>query len=268
MKRVRDGKTVPYGNRQQVRQAAKHLDKTEDPAMALAFRITANTGLRISDVLHLRYQDNVLFLTNTIKVCESKGFKQDKARARIKALKEIKDMLIKVSDSKLFMAEIILTAVKDIYALVPAAYLAMTDKKIAAFVAKVKPKYREIEVPKQLMMRLKARQKKFKKVDAGYVFAKTTLKGNRAKNMPGTISREYVWRVFSRICDECKFTFNTSCHQLRKSFALFLYHTSGNDSALVVKAVGWADTKILQRYLSITDKQATSAVNKFQRGYV
>lgn len=264
----RDGKTVPYESKKQVAQGARYLEGRYDPAVALGFRIGGATALRISDVIHLKYDENINYETNTIRLVESKRFKQAQSQARIKALKKFKGTLFAVLKDDVQKAQLLMCADKDIYDLVPIRFLPTIDKSIAEFVGKVKKTWREIKVPKKLMNKIKARQKKFKGIDDGFIFSRKTLKGNRAKNMEGVISRVYMWQCFASISDELNLSFNTSCHQLRKSFAVFLYRETGNNMAMVMEAVGWSSDKILLRYLSITKEQVNCAVSKFQERYV
>lgn len=261
---IRNGKTVPYQTKEQVSQALHYLTKNHHKNYALIFKIGVCTGLRISDILSLRYNLNIK--PNLIVINESKGTKQRIAAKRLKVLSETKDLLIKISDTKEQLTLLMMTRPKDIYKLVPEHLKEKIDADLLAAEKKAVPKKRECEIPESLYKEIKKHEKENKKIDSQYIFAASTFP--YSKNTGRPITRVAVWKIFKQIGTACGFTFNTACHQLRKTFAVFLYENTGNNSALVVKEVGWSDDSLLQTYLSIEDERQKEAVRDMHSGYL
>jgi len=266
--RIKTGKTVPFENKAQLKLALQFLEENFDPTYALIFKVAAVTGLRISDVLNLAYKENINFETSTIYIIESKGTKQAQALEKLKVYKKYKDLAILITQDMDEKTKILVTPPKDIQSIIPSSIKSQLNQELDEAINKAKVKTRTIVIQKKLLAEIKKRQKQFERIDNGYLFARATLKSHRAKNSPGNISRVSVWRVFSQIGDHLKLNFNTSCHQLRKSFAVFLYESCGKNSALVVKTIGWKDDKLLQTYLAIDQEKSNAAIKRLNKNYL
>lgn len=261
---LRTGKTVPYREKAQVHQAIAHLKSNHDLTYLLIFKMALITGLRISDVLSLRYDKNIK--DSFVVLVESKSQKQAEARAKLRVYARAKETLARICEDKNELVEIMFTKPKDIYSLLPDSLKIQIDNEVSRELAGLKPKRRYCKIPPEMVLELKERHKKHKAHDCGFVFATTTLQTNRGRRTRQTISRKIVWEVFSNIGEACGFDFNTSCHGNRKTFAVMLYESTGNNSALVVKTVGWQDDKLLQTYLDLDENESHEAVEMMQRG--
>lgn len=72
-----------------VKKAEKYLKRHHDEVYWLIWRIGIETGLRITDITKLSY-DNINFESGEVTVIESKGTLARQARARHKVLKSVK----------------------------------------------------------------------------------------------------------------------------------------------------------------------------------
>jgi integrase len=197
---------------------------------------------------------------------ESKGTKGAIASQRFKVLKKTKQDLLALAETRQELQRIYLCPEKEIEQLIPDHMKARFEKDLAIAIKKAKPKKRECEIPHGLFLELKKHQRKHKKIDDGYIFSSKTFPYHKNKTTP--ITRQAVWGVFKKISDALQFDFNTACHQLRKTFAVFLYQDSGNDSALVIKEIGWTDDSILQTYLSVDEQKRKTAVKNMHENYL
>ncbi len=76
-----------------VKKAEKYLKRHHDEVYWLIWRIGIETGLRITDITKLSY-DNINFESGEVTVIESKGTLARQARARHKVLKSVKNELL------------------------------------------------------------------------------------------------------------------------------------------------------------------------------
>ncbi len=265
-KTLRTGSTVPYRDIADIQKAMQYLEDNCDGTYLLIFKVALITGLRISDVLSLRYDKNLQ--DGFIVLIESKHQKQAQARARLKVLVRAKETLAHICDDKEQLIKIMFTKPKDIYPLLPSGLQSQIDSEIEREIGLLKYKKRYCKIPEHFVAELRARQKKHKKHDAGFIFATSTLKTNRGNRTGKTIGRKTAWAVFKKIGEQLDFDFNTACHQLRKTFAVLLFNSTGNNGALVVKTVGWQDDKLLQTYLAIDENESHNAVEMMQKGLI
>lgn len=254
------GKTVPYRQMSDVFKAMAYLDDYCDPTYALIFRVTVLTGLRISDVLSLKYSTHLKGAD--IVIVESKQKKGAEAKARLKALANAREHATAACETRGEVLALMRTKPKNIYPLLPDDIKKSADAEIAERIAALKHNKKVCPLPDYLVAQLEARQKKYKAVDGGFIFASETLKYKHYTKGAHPINRTTVWKIFSKIADECGFDFNTAVHQLRKTFSVMLHQSTGNNGALVVKTMGWADDSYLQTYLDIENDKPNAAVNE------
>lgn len=256
--------TVPYRDKSDVQTAIKYLRANADPAYVLIFKIAVTTGLRISDVLGLRWEN---VINGRIEVVESKDTNMQIAKARNNVLKQAKDTLLVTTTEIEKIPKLMVTHYRDILPMLTDAHRQLVEQHMQEAIENVRPVIRVCELPSPLARQLKEWKRKNRFHDGGYLFSASLVKYGKATK-PQPISRQSAWRTFKQIGKACNFDFNTSCHQLRKTFAVFLYESSGNDSELVIKEVGWRDTKYLQRYLAIEQDQCKNAVQQMHKDYL
>jgi len=254
----------PIADKRHIRKAARFIKDNFDPAYSLIWQIGIETGYRITDITELKYsdidQDN-----STIKVTENKGTRSNQARARLKVLEQVKNELLAMySNNNQKMMQVYITKPKDVYGLIQGDLRPLVDARIKEAISKAPIKSRTAKLSQQTMARIKARAAKFNFIDDGFIFARSTLKSNRAKNCEGVITRQSCYRVFCQLTD-----FMTSlgekvriaCHSLRKIFARHLYTSSGNNIGLLMKVIGHSSPEMSLRYIGINDNEQMNAMD-------
>ena len=254
----------PIADKHHIKKAARFIKDNFDPAYALIWQIGIETGYRITDITELKYsdidQDN-----STIKVAENKGTRSNQARARLKVLEQVKNELIATySNDSQRMMQVYITKPKDVYSLIPDDLKPLIDARITTAVSKAPVKYRTAKLSAPTMAKIKARGHKYNFIDDGFIFARSTLKSTRAKNMEGVISRQSCYRVFSQLTgfmSSLGQKVRIACHSLRKIFARHLYTSSGNNIGLLMKVIGHSSPEMSLRYIGINDNEQLNAMD-------
>lgn len=245
-----------------INKAYKWLDKNVDPAFSLIYRIGTTSGLRITDITELRYED-INWEDKTITLEENKGTRGNRSRARLKVLEAWHKRLYQMErDNRDLLDTLFLTKPKDLLQVIPERYKAMVEDEISTAQANAKAKVRVIDLHPSLVSPLRARMAKYQAIDDGYIFARSTMRSHRAKNAGHVVSRQGCWKVFKAMGDAISDTVEKikgSCHGMRKTFARMLYQDNGKDLNLVMQIMGWADVAMVMRYLGFDEEQRQSA---------
>lgn len=253
----------PIADKQHVKKATRFIKDNFDPAYALIWQIGIETGYRITDITELKYsdidQDN-----NTIKVAENKGTRANQARARLAVLEQVKNELIaKHSNDNQKMMQVYITKPKDVYELITDDLKPLIDTRIATAIVKAPVKYRTAKLSQQTMAKINARAKKYSFIDDGFLFARSTLNSNRAKNCEGVVTRQSCYRVFSQLTGfmlTLGQKVKIGCHSLRKIFARHLYTSSNNNIGLLMKVIGHSSPEMSLRYIGINNTEQLDAM--------
>lgn len=259
-------KTVPFRCYEDISAFRGYLADNCDPVYLLIFDIAIMTGLRISDVLRLKYSANVF--GNRLVVAESKGRKAAIAKLRNKILEGRRRWLMvttKDDEKRLMYSQ---AHISTIYGLLSESMRADVDYQVDDAVSRLKIEKRHCLIPDYLAEKIRGHRRQHRHDSTSCLFQRGVLRSNRCRLMGGNISRQRVWVVFRDAGRALGFDFPTSCHGLRKTFALFLYRSTGNDGSVTIKEIGWKDEKILQRYLSVEDGAAERAVIEMQASIV
>lgn len=249
---------IPQG---QLAQAEKYLRDNHDPAFVLAFRIGIETGLRISDILSLRWED---ITGNTITLAEAKGSKARAARAARKVLESVKqELIVHYGNDPQMMMRVFITSPSDIVSLIPDEWRDSVAERIQTARDSAPAKMRTVTVSKRTGEMLARRKSKFTDIDNGDVFSRATLKSNRARNQSGTITRQSAWVVLSGLNEVLGTVKRVACHSLRKTFARGLYFASGKDIALLMTVISHSSPAMSLRYIGISDDDEHTAVNSW-----
>lgn len=254
----------PIADKQHIKKAAKFIKDNFDPAYSLIWQIGVETGYRITDITELKYSD-IDHDNCTIKVAENKGTRSNQARARLKVLEQVKNELIaKYSNDNQKMMQVYITKPKDVYSLVQDDLRPLVDARIATAVSKAPVKYRIAKLSKLTLVKIKARGHKYSFIDDGFLFARSTMASNRAKNCTGVITRQSCYRVFSQLTGFMAALgqkVRIACHSLRKIFARHLYTSSGNNIGLLMKVIGHSSPEMSLRYIGINDTEQLDAMD-------
>jgi len=256
----------PIKGSKNIKLCEKHIKQNHDHAYHLVFKLGVDTGYRISDLINIRYE-NIDFHTGKVTVVEQKGTKANAARARLKVLSSVKNELIAYySDNTKKMMSVFITPPKDIYSLVPGDLKSSIDDRIKKAMDSAPQKIRVTKISEKTLTLIRARQRKYKRVDGGYIFSKATFKNsNRAINQEGVISRQSCWRVFKTLTGflaSIGDNVSVGCHSLRKAFVYAVYVASGNDIALAVKLSGHSSVTMTMKYLGMDDSSELAAIEK------
>lgn len=244
-----------------VKKAEKHLKRHHDEVYWLIWRIGIETGLRITDITNLSYE-NINFETGEVVVTESKGTLARQARARHKVLKSIKSELLdhyKRDHTKLL--SVYVCDHRYIANLVPRSWKKDLQNRLEAATKTAPAKKRVAYLSPRTLIALKKRREQWQGKDSGLVFSRSTLMSNRAKRLQGVISRQSCWRVFSCLSlyiDELR-QHKIGCHSLRKIFARHLYHSTNMDIGLVATIIGHQSVSTTLRYIGISDEDTKQA---------
>ena len=254
----------PIADKHHVKAAARFIKDNFDPAYSLIWQIGIETGYRITDITELKYSD-IDHDNCTIKVAENKGTRSNQARARLKVLEQVKNELIAMhtNDSQKMM-QVYITKPKNVYSLIGDELKPLIDARIETAISKAPVKYRTAKLSKPTMLKIKARGKKYNFIDDGYLFARSTMKSNRAKNSTGVITRQSCYRVFSQLTGfmlTLGQKVRIACHSLRKIFARHLYTSSGNNIGLLMKVIGHSSPAVSLRYIGINDNEQLNAMD-------
>ncbi|EJT7707126.1 tyrosine-type recombinase/integrase [Cronobacter sakazakii] len=246
----------------QLNTAEKYLRDNHDPAFVLMFRIGIETGLRISDILSLRW-DNLT--GNTITVTEAKGTKARQARAARKVLESVKQQLIvHYGNDPQMMMRVFITSPGEIIPLIPSEWREDVAERIKAARDSAPAKVRTVTISKRTLDMLHRRKEKFQEIDGGDIFSRRTLRGsNRARNQNGTITRQSAWTVLSGLNEVLNTVKRVACHSLRKVFARGLYFASQKDIGLLMTVIGHSSPAMSLRYIGISDDDENTAVNSW-----
>lgn len=255
-------KTVPIRRIEDLIKFRNHLALNYDPFYLLVFDIAVNTGLRIGDILSLRYKENIF--ANQISIYESKLKLGAIAKRRSKIINDYRETLLINCNDQQERIRLTKATANELYEKLTPDQKLLADVAINNGVQAIKHKKRTCNIPDDLAQAIQLHAKQHKKHDEGYLFSVHNLKSNRCHKKSGTVSRQSAWRVMRDTGRAVGFDFPTSCHGMRKSFICFLYSSSGNNSALTIKEVGWADEKLLQVYLAVETKERASMVAKMQ----
>lgn len=254
----------PIADKQHVKKAARFIKENFDPAYALIWQIGIETGYRITDITELKYSD-IDHDSSTIKVAENKGTRSNQARARLKVLEQVKNELIaKYSNDNQKMMQVYITKPKDVYGLITDDLKPLVDARIATAISKAPIKYRTAKLSAQTLIKINARAKKYNFIDDGFIFARSTLNSNRARNASGVITRQSCYRVFSQLTGfmlTLGQKVRIACHSLRKIFARHLYTSSGNNIGLLMKVIGHSSPEMSLRYIGINDTEQLDAMD-------
>jgi integrase len=250
---------IPQG---QIAQAENYLRDNHDPAFLLAFRVGIETGLRISDILSLRWEH---ISGNTITIAEAKGTKARQARAARKVLESVKqELIVHYGNDPQMMMRVFITKPTDIIPLIPDAWRAAVAKRIEIARDSAPAKFRTVTVSKRTADMLARRMERYSAIDDGNIFSRKSLKNsNRAKNQSGTLTRQTVWTVLSKLNDVLGTVKRIACHSLRKVFARGLYYSSGKDIGLLMTVIGHSSPAMSLRYIGINDDDENNAVNSW-----
>ncbi|WP_104037032.1 tyrosine-type recombinase/integrase [Vibrio jasicida] len=244
-----------------VKKAEKYLKSHHDEVYWLIWRIGIETGLRITDITKLGY-DNINFESGEVVVIESKGTLARQARARHKVLKSVKNELLnyyKRDHTKLL--SVYVCDYRHITDLVPRCWKDSVQTRLEEATKSAPVKKRVAYLSPRTLTALKKRQRVWQGRDSGFIFSRATLGSNRAKRQRGVISRQACWRVFSCLScciDELR-QHKIGCHSLRKTFARHLYHSSDMDIGLVATIIGHQSVATTLRYIGISDEDTRRA---------
>ncbi|MUK40258.1 tyrosine-type recombinase/integrase [Aliivibrio fischeri] len=246
----------PIKNKEHLKYAAKYLQKNHDPAFSLIWNIGLETGLRISDILRLKYSD-IDFRSGHCEVIESKGTLARKARAKHRVLKQVKEELIlHYQHNVKKLTATYITPFYQIEKLLPKEWKLMVNERVSAAKKATPPVTRSFLFSKKMVFMLKQRKEKFRHINSDSVFSRKTLLSNRAKGVDGLLTRQACWTVFSKltqVLEKIGSTAKVGCHTLRKSFARHLYFATGKDISLVMTTIGHKSESVSLRYIGVSD---------------
>ena len=243
-------------------RAENWLRENHDPAFTLAFKVGIETGLRISDILSLRWEN---ITGNTITIAEAKGTKARAARAARKVLEQVKrELIVHYGNDPQMMMKVFITSPADIIPLIPKEMARDVAERVKAARDASPAKYRTVKLSKRTAEMLARRREKYSDIDEGNVFSRRTLRGsNRAKNQNVVLTRQTVWSVFSKLNEVLGTVKRIACHSLRKVFARGLYFSSGKDIGLLMSVIGHSSPSMSLRYIGINDDDEDVAVSNW-----
>lgn len=278
----------PIIKRKHIKKCGIYIRDNFDPAYHLIYLFGIDTGFRITDITEMKYS-NFCFDTNTVSIIENKGLRAKRARARVDAMGTYLSDIVNYyrTDAPMFRRATKLKA-REVYGqqinvetgkpsgeivfndLVPREMRdeILLDIKVA--VNRVSKAARETDVDPKIMSMLKERQAKYKDVDDGNIFARSTLASNRAKSGAGVITRQACWRVFSKLSgflSSLGTKVKIAAHSLRKCFARTLYESSNNNIGLVMTLIGHSSPEMSLRYIAI-DKELKKTANDNRRAWL
>lgn len=251
--------TQPIKKSSTIKKAIKYLDKNHNPMFSLIYQLGCRTGLRITDITELQY-DDIDWEECTITIEENKGTRGNRARARLKVLQAWhKRLFLLEKDNDQLKEQLFLTKPKDLLDILPEKYEDLINPEIETAMSNAKAKVRTVDIPKSLIIALKQRKHKYNKIDDGFVFSKRTLDSNRARGwhcedetVKPVVTRQSCLAVFKKMqsaLDKLGEKVRACCHGMRKTFARRLYEENSKDLNIVMQTMGWSDVGMVMHYL-------------------
>jgi len=77
-----------------------------------------------------------------------------------------------------------------------------------------------------------------------------------------TLTSCMAWRIVRSLCLQYNIGGNVGTHSLRKTFAISVYRTSGNDIRLTQIALGHANVEVTMKYLGISSAEVDSVIDR------
>ncbi|MBB1313407.1 tyrosine-type recombinase/integrase [Aliivibrio sp. SR45-2] len=257
----------PIKKRKQLKLVEKYLKDHHDPAFLLIWKIGIESGLRISDILRLRYRD--INLTNgRCQIIESKGTLARETKAKYKVLKQVKEELLLHYQSKGLIKKmgcIYLTPSNKIMSFIPKSWQLSVNARLISATKAALPVTKEFYLSSSVMTIIKERQRQYRNLQCDSIFSRKTLSSNRAKKQEGILTRQACWHVFSKLTTVLKKTgvdVKVGCHTLRKSFARHLYFATGKDISLLMTMIGHQSERMSLRYIGLSKDETERAQKK------
>ncbi|WP_023603224.1 tyrosine-type recombinase/integrase [Aliivibrio logei] len=252
----------PIKSRKHLRYAEEYLKMNHDPTFTLIWKIGLETGLRISDILSMKYSD-INYSMGRCEIIESKGTLARKTKAKHKVLKKIKDELFLHYQGKpKKMTALYITPYQYVNNLAPLTWQPMIDARIKQAQDSVSPVIRRVYLSKETVTILKKRENKYQYLHCDDIFNRRTLLSNRAKNKEGRLTRQACWHVFSKltlVLKEIGVNVKVGCHSLRKSFARHLYFSTGKDISMLMTTIGHQSERISLKYIGLSGDETEVA---------
>jgi len=86
------------------------------------------------------------------------------------------------------------------------------------------------------------------------------FRSRQGNNKP--ITSGMAWIVMRNLCQRYNIVGNVGTHSLRKTFAIGVYRTSGNDIRLTQVALGHAHIEVTIKYLGISSAEVDDVVDR------
>ncbi len=257
----------PIKTRKELRCAEQYLNEYHDPAFALAWRIGIESGLRISDILRLKYSD-INLSTGVCEVVESKGALSRRSKAKYRVLKQVKKELLLYYQTKgavKKMSTLYIISPKNMQPFIPNAWQPIIANRIRDAITSLPKIVRHFCLSSKLLKVIRKRQKTNEKYANDDIFNRQSLQSNRAKGQKGRLTRQACWRVFSKlsaVLKEFGVTVKVGCHSLRKSFARHLYFATGKDIGLLMTMIGHQSERMSLHYIGVSKEETEKAQKK------
>lgn len=251
----------PIYERIEQQKVLARIESTLDPMYALYWRLGVATGWRLSDILELEFSD-IDFNTGKASITVNKQTKSAEARAFNKVLatykQKIKQLAAMEGDHGRYM-QADMADIKDIASMLNAEQTAQLEQDLIKAVSNAPIKRDTKQLPIKCLELIAERQAM--NHHDNFVFSRSLMASNRARNIEGRVARQGIWRGLSKVFEWFKENVNAclklSAYSTRKTFAYrLLKGVSGTEQNIseVMQAFGHSSIAMTMKYLGLASK--------------
>jgi integrase len=252
----------PVYDRIQQDQIARRIEEQLGETYSLWWSISIASGGRTSDVCAMKFSD-IDLEAGVWKYKISKQSLASESRAFNKVLKVWKERLKKAAmvagEQQQYMI-IDMTNFKNIVDLIPSKDMAQLESELSEAVNNAEVKTDTKQLPKKVIELIRRRKEQNKHDD--FVFSRSMLNSNRARNLSGHIQRQAIWKalktkVFNWFAETINGALKLSAYSSRKTFAYRMLrgvNGKGNNIAEVMQAFGHSSISMTMKYLGLASK--------------
>lgn len=258
-------------------ECERYLEANFNKGYLLVWMIGIDTGLRVSDVLNLKYSN---FKSNAIELCESKGRLHQLARIKNKVLATYLDDVVdhyrfdddnyrrvrKLKPHQLYGKQFSANgkakydAIDTFHKLVPNKFHAEILENISFEQSRTRKTLKVVNVDLDIIRLISNRKKTFIANKNDFIFDGSTFSSNRAV-YGKPITRQSCYKVFSTLTAHLEglgYILNVGCHTARKTFARSALD-AGKSITHVMEILGHSHPKITMRYVGLEQESLEEA---------
>ncbi len=271
-------KILPIPELGDIERFKEELLNNKNSSYALIFQIGIESGLRVTDILELRYSD-FDFNNNSFTIIENKTTKARQTKAIKNVFKSKMKPLIKFFSSNLTLLDKVCPNIAPVSSInadnldeIRDAIINFKDKQellnmitdetlALSLFEDIKESLKDVQGKKRTAV---LSIDTINKIKLRRLSSNSDLLFIHRNEKP--LSRIAVYKVFTAIAKKLGLQ-NVGTHSMRKTFAKNLLTSNNNDIGLVMEIIGHADQKTTLKYLGYTDESTKKATENMFKAY-